>query len=77
MFYLCGVGTRMGRPPKAPGERLDEKLPSVRIHRAELVCYRKVAKDKDLSLSDWVRKVLNRASGADKLRAENEDGPGG
>lgn len=53
----------MGRPPVE--NPATEKLPNIRVTPEQLQSYRDAATSKDETLSDWVRRHLNRAAKRD------------
>jgi len=64
---------KMGRPPKAPGERKAAAL-TLRLTESERSAAEVAAERVGMSVSDWVRKVV--AEAADYGDGE-QNGPGG
>lgn len=51
---------KMGRPPKIPSERKDSVTP-IRFRIEEKESYQTAADKSGLTLSEWIRQVLNHA----------------
>jgi len=54
------MAKKMGRPPLSPGQAKDEYI-QLRLTAGERDAYEQAAKDKGMSLSEWIRWHLNRA----------------
>lgn len=55
-----GNKARRGRPAKPEGETLDAIIPATRCKSVERQAYEAAAERAGLTLSEWVRKTLNR-----------------
>jgi hypothetical protein len=52
---------RRGRPAKPEGETLDAVIPAARCKSSEREAFEKASEKEGVTLTQWVRLVLNRA----------------